>query len=57
MKFRDFTDKGKTATVLANAVIAIEALGIEIRQDLFHHRTIVEHNGAISNCPRRNFYR
>ena len=48
IKFRDFTDKGKPRPSLANAVIAIEALGIEIRQDLFHNRTIVKHNGAIS---------
>ena len=33
---------------MANAVIAIKALGIEVRQDLFHNRTIVKHNGAIS---------
>ena len=48
IKFRDFTTKGKPRPSLANAVIAIKALGIEIRQDLFHHRTVVKHNGAIS---------
>jgi hypothetical protein len=46
--FRDFTGQGKPRASLANAVIAIKALGIVIRQDQFHHRTIVEHNGAIA---------
>jgi predicted P-loop ATPase len=43
--FRDFTDKGKRRPSLANAVIAINTLGIEARQDLFHHRIIVKHKG------------
>ena len=47
-KFRDFTDKGKPRPSLANAAIAIKALGIEIRQDLFHHRIIVKHKGDTS---------
>ncbi len=41
--FRDLTVKGKPRASLANAVIAINALGIEARQDLFHHRIIVKH--------------
>jgi hypothetical protein len=48
INFRDFTEKGKARASLANAVIAIKALGIEIRRDLFHHRIIVKHNGAVS---------
>ena len=48
INFRDFTEKGKARASLANAVIAIKALGIEIRLDLFHHRIIVEHSGTIS---------
>ena len=48
INFRDFTEKGKARASLANAVIAIKALGIEIRLDLFHHRIIVEHKGTIS---------
>jgi predicted P-loop ATPase len=48
INFRDFTDKGKSRASLANAVIAIKALGIEIKQDLFHHRIVVKHNGEIS---------
>ena len=48
INFRDFTEKGKARASLANAVIAIKALGIEIRLDLFHHRIIVKHNGTIS---------
>jgi len=43
--FRDLFKKGKPCPSLANAVIAIGALGIEARQDLFHHRIIVKHNG------------
>ena len=45
--FRDLT-RGKARASLANAVIAIKALGIEIRQDLFHHRIIVKHQGDTS---------
>jgi hypothetical protein len=48
INFRDFTDKGRPRASLANVVIAINALGIEIRQDLFHHKILVKHNGAIS---------
>jgi hypothetical protein len=48
INLRDFTEKGKARASLANAVIAIKALGIVIRLDLFHHRIIVEHNGTIS---------
>ena len=42
--FRDLI-RGKPRPSLANAVIAIKALGIEARQDLFHHRIIVKHRG------------
>ena len=48
VNFRDFTEKGKPRASLANAVIAIKALCIEIKQDLFHHRIVVKHNGEIS---------
>ena len=44
--FRDFTHKGKPRPSLANAVAAINGLGIEARQDLFHNRIIVKHNGG-----------
>ena len=42
VKFRDFTPKGKPCPSLANAVLAIKALGINVRLNLFrtdHHRT------------------
>jgi len=39
---------GRGLPLSANAVIAINELGIEIRLDLFHHRVKVEHNGAIA---------
>jgi predicted P-loop ATPase len=48
INFRDFTAKGKPCPSLANAVIAINTLGVEIRQDMFHNRTIVKHNGAVA---------
>ena len=48
IKFRDVTAKGKPCPSLANAVIAIKALGIEVRQDVFHNRTIVKHNNAVA---------
>ena len=47
-QFRDLNDKGRPRASLANAVIAINALGIEVRHDLFHHRIIVKHNGDIT---------
>jgi hypothetical protein len=47
INFRDFTGNRKPRASLANAVIAIKALDIEIRQDLFHNRTIIEHNDTI----------
>ena len=53
--FRDFTDKGKPRASLANAVIAIKALGIEVRQDLFHNRTIVNHKGAAPTIREGDF--
>jgi hypothetical protein len=48
ISFRDFTAKNKPQVSLANAVIAIKGLGIVIRLDLFHHRIIIEHNGAVA---------
>jgi predicted P-loop ATPase len=43
--FRDCDQYGKPKRSLANAVIAIRALGIEVSYDLFHHRTKVKYNG------------
>jgi predicted P-loop ATPase len=42
--FRDVT-KGRARPSLANAVIAMRALGIEASYDLFHHRIKVKYNG------------
>jgi predicted P-loop ATPase len=46
--FRDFDKYGKPRPTLANAVIAIKALGIEASFDLFHHRTKVTYQGDVS---------
>jgi predicted P-loop ATPase len=45
VRFRDFNQWGEPKPSLANAVIAIRALGIEASYDLFHHRTKVTYNG------------
>lgn len=44
-EFRDYNRFGKPKASLANAVIAIRALGIEARYDLFHTRINVTYNG------------
>ena len=46
VRFRDWYKGGMPKPSLANAVIAIRALGIDVRQDLFHHRINVTYNGA-----------
>jgi Virulence-associated protein E len=43
--FRDRDRSGNPKPSLANAVIAIRALGIEVRYDLFHHRINVTYKG------------
>ena len=43
--FRDCDRYGKPKASLANAVIAIRALGIDARHDLFHHRIDVTYKG------------
>ncbi len=43
--FRDCDKHGNPKPSLANAVIAIRALGIDVRYDLFHHRIKVTYNG------------
>jgi hypothetical protein len=43
--FRDLDRSNKPRPTLANAVIAIKALGIEASYDLFHHRAKVTYNG------------
>ncbi|MGB6509236.1 MAG: virulence-associated E family protein [Xanthobacteraceae bacterium] len=45
VRFRDFNQWRKPKPSLANAVIAIGALGIEASYDLFHHRIKVTYNG------------
>jgi len=45
VKFRDCNQYGTPKPSLANAVIAIRALGIEVRYDQFHHRIKVTYNG------------
>ena len=45
VRFRDFNQSGNPRPSLANAVIAIHALGIEASYDLFHHRINVTYNG------------
>jgi predicted P-loop ATPase len=45
VKFRDLDQRGLSKPTLANAVIAIRALGIEARLDLFHNRTTVSYSG------------
>jgi hypothetical protein len=49
--FRDFYKGGTPKPSLANAVIAIRALGIRARYDLFHHRINVRYKGQ-SNAIR-----
>jgi predicted P-loop ATPase len=49
--FRDFYKGGTPKPSLANAVIAIRALGIQARYDLFHHRINVRYKGQ-SNAIR-----
>jgi hypothetical protein len=49
--FRDLYKSGNPKPSLANAVIAIRALGIQARYDLFHHRINVTYNGQ-SNAIR-----
>jgi len=43
--FRDFIKKGKPRPSLANARIAINALGIDLRWDNFHHKIVVRYHG------------
>jgi predicted P-loop ATPase len=45
-KFRDLDRHGKPKASLANAVIAIRTLGIEVRYDLFHNRVKVTYKSA-----------
>ena len=44
-EFRDLDRGGQPKPTLANAVIAIRALSVEARLDLFHNRTIVSYGG------------
>ena len=46
VRFRDFNQFGRPRPSLANAVIAIRALGIEASYDLFHNRVNVKNNGT-----------
>jgi predicted P-loop ATPase len=46
VKFRDLDKWGRPKATLANAVIAIQSLGIVARLDLFHNRTTVSYNGT-----------
>lgn len=48
VRFRDLNKNGRPKASLANAVIAIKALGIGARFDLFHHRTNVTYQGNVS---------
>jgi hypothetical protein len=48
VSFRDLYKNGQPRPTLANAVIAIKALGIEARFDLFHHRINVAYRGDVS---------
>jgi predicted P-loop ATPase len=43
--FRDFSKPGHPKPSLANAVIALRALGVDARYDLFHHRINVTYKG------------
>jgi hypothetical protein len=52
--FRDLI-RGKPRPSLFNAVAAINALSIEARQDLFHHRIIVKHKGDAPTIPEGVF--
>jgi hypothetical protein len=45
IRFRDCYQSGQPKPSLANAVIAIRALGIAVRCDLFHNRINVSYNG------------
>jgi predicted P-loop ATPase len=54
VKWRDYARNGETPRPsLANTVLAMRALGIECRLDLFHLKTIVEYRG--SAAPVRHF--
>jgi predicted P-loop ATPase len=51
-EWRDIRDKhGNPARSLANAVIAVKALGIGCRQDLFHHKLLIDYNGDTVDLP------
>ena len=52
MRFRDFNQCGRPKPSLANAVIAIRALGIEASYDLFHNRVNVKNNGKSNDNSR-----
>jgi predicted P-loop ATPase len=45
VRFRDSDRYGRPKPSLANAVLAIRALGIGVSHDLFHHRITVTYNG------------
>jgi predicted P-loop ATPase len=45
VRFRDFNQHGDPKPSLANAVIALRALGVEASYDLFHHRINVKYRG------------
>lgn len=45
VEFRDINQRGRPIPSLANAAIAIRALGIEVSYDMFHNRTSVKYNG------------
>jgi predicted P-loop ATPase len=47
VQFRDLNRFGDPKPTLANAVIAIQSLGIKAILDLFHNRTLVSHGGTI----------
>ena len=52
--WRDVKDRrGTPMATLANAVIAIKALAIECRQDLFHHVVLVSYRGELSPLADR----
>ena len=53
VSFRDINQYGKPTPSLANAVIAMRALGIDASYDLFHHRIEVTYKGMAQTIRER----
>jgi hypothetical protein len=47
LNWRQVSEKGRIYATLHNARVAVAALGVECRYDLFHHKIVLEYRGTV----------